>query len=53
MEEARRRNEVRKALSIEEIKKKRQMRANQEKDEKEKVQEELVLESMDSRDQQD
>ena len=50
MEETKRRNEVRKTLSIDEIKKKRQMRAKEEKQAKEKEdeQEVLVLESMDS-----
>ena len=46
---------MRKALSIDEIKKKRQMRAQEAKSEKDKEdeQEVLVLESMDSGDQQD
>ena len=46
---------MRKALSIDEIKKKRQMRAQEPKAEKDKEdeQEVLVLESMDSGDQQD
>ena len=46
---------MRKALSIDEIKKKRQMRAQEAKPEKDKEdeQEVLVLESMDSGDQQD
>ena len=54
-EDTRRRNEVRKALSIEEIKKKRQIRAKEAKEakEKEEEQEVLVLESMDSQEQQD